>query len=65
MRLRKKGEGGISNTFHTPMQVDKDGVITNGKTNLPYLPSDPERRRNLLNALGIVESDLLTLEDCR
>lgn len=53
----------LSPNFKTPMQVDKDGVITLGRTNLPYLPKDPERRANLLKALGIAEEDLLTKED--
>ena len=63
MRRKKSTRGGISNAFHTPMQVDKDGIIITGKTNLPYLPKDPERRRNLLALLGIKEDNLLTLED--
>jgi hypothetical protein len=65
MRTKKKAEGGISNAFHTPMQVDKDGIIVTGKTNLPYLPRDPERKRNLLKLLGIAEEDLITMEDCQ
>jgi hypothetical protein len=65
MRTKKKAAGGISNAFHTPIQVDKDGIIITGKTNLPYLPKDPLRRANLLRDLGINEADLLTLEDCQ
>ena len=32
--------------------LDEKGVIRNGRTPRPYLPRDPERRRNLLRALG-------------
>jgi hypothetical protein len=33
--------------------LDKDGVIRNGRPNLPYLPRDPDRRARLLALLHI------------
>jgi hypothetical protein len=33
-------------------KLDEKGVIRNGRPSRPYLPRDPERRRNLLRALG-------------
>lgn len=57
--------GGVHGFLHSPGAVDKDGAVVTGKTNLPYLPRDPERRRNLLKVLGITEDQLLTMEDMR
>ena len=54
----------LSPRFKTPMQVDSErGEILNGFSNLPYLPKDPERRANLLRALGIDPDQLISAED--
>lgn len=59
-RLHRTLTGGIG--AHGPVVSKGDGVWR-GKTNLPYLPRDPERRANLLKLLGIQEHQLLTPED--
>jgi hypothetical protein len=59
-KLHRAMSGGIG--AHGPVVTKGDGVWR-GKTNLPYLPKDPERRANLLRALGITPDQLLTPED--
>jgi hypothetical protein len=42
---------------------DERGAILNGLPSIPYLPKNPARRKRLLWALGIAQSELLTRED--
>lgn len=60
-RLHRAASGGIGP--QGPIVSKGDGVWR-GLRNIPYLPRDPERRRNLLTALGIEDpAQLLTPED--
>jgi hypothetical protein len=60
-KLHRAMSGGIG--AQGPVVTKGDG-IARGKTNIPYLPRDPQRRANLLAALKVInEERLLTQED--
>lgn len=42
---------------HQVTHYDQYSIIVNGRPARPYLPSDPGRRRRLLQALGAIPPD--------